>query len=118
MLLLLPLIPETPRWLASHGRADECARVLAAMQDATPDDTEVQRQHASIMQAIALEASQKHRSTSWRHLLADDGVHSRSRLLMACAIQAFQQLGGINAVTCVCSFFDTPFTCLLSPFIT
>ncbi|KAG6293246.1 hypothetical protein E4U46_007822 [Claviceps purpurea] len=99
MLLLLPLIPETPRWLAAHGRADECARVLAAMQDATLNDIEVQRQHASIMQAIALEASQQHGSSSWRHLLADDGVHSRSRLLMACAIQAFQQLGGINAVT-------------------
>ncbi|KAG6000929.1 hypothetical protein E4U21_004880, partial [Claviceps maximensis] len=116
MLLLLALIPETPRWLASHDRADECLRVLARMQgvghdaDGNEDEdgmdaavradinAEVQRQHASIMQAFALEASQKDAAAPWRDLLVNDDVQSRTRLLMACAIQAFQQLGGINAV--------------------
>ncbi|KAG5975975.1 hypothetical protein E4U55_007518 [Claviceps digitariae] len=97
MLLLLMLIPETPRWLASHDRADECVRVLARMQGLglDHDNAEVQRQHALIMQAVASEASQ---SSPWRDLLVNDGVQSRTRFLMACAIQAFQQLGGINAV--------------------
>ncbi|KAG5912819.1 hypothetical protein E4U42_001797 [Claviceps africana] len=98
MLLLLTLIPETPRWLASHDRADECARVLARLQAADLDDDEVRRQHDSIMRVVTMEASRRDGASTWRNLLVNDGVQSRTRLLMACAIQAFQQLGGINAV--------------------
>ncbi|KAG5985645.1 hypothetical protein E4U43_005957, partial [Claviceps pusilla] len=112
MLLLLTLIPETPRWLASHDRPDECARVLAQMQGVNLDDDDddddgnannrlgeqVRRQHASIIRAVAHEASLRDTSAPWRDLLVNDDVQSRTRLLMACAIQAFQQLGGINAV--------------------
>lgn len=92
------LIPETPRWLASHDRPDECLKVLARMKATSITDTEVQRLHHNILQVVAFEASIG--TGSWRDLLSNDRVKSQTRLLIACAIQAFQQLGGINAVIC------------------
>lgn len=98
MMGLLLLIPETPRWLASHDKPDECLQVLARMRSTSTDDEEVLRLHDSILQAVALESSIG--TGRWKDLLVNDGVKSRTRLLLACAIQAFQQLGGINAVIC------------------
>lgn len=98
MFLLLILIPETPRWLAAHGRSDECARVLARMQSTSVDDDEVQKKHDNLMRVVSFEASIG--TGSWKELLVEDRIKSRKRLLIACAIQAFQQLGGINAVIC------------------
>ncbi|KID99675.1 sugar transporter STL1, partial [Metarhizium majus ARSEF 297] len=96
MMGILMLIPETPRWLASHDRPDDCLRVLARMKSSSINDPEVQRQHHNILQVVAFEASIG--TGSWKDLLSNDRVKSQTRLLIACSIQAFQQLGGINAV--------------------
>ncbi|KHN97316.1 sugar transporter STL1 [Metarhizium album ARSEF 1941] len=96
MMGILMVIPETPRWLASHDRPDDCVRVIARMKSASIHDAEVQRLYRTILQVVAFEASAG--AGSWRDLLSDDRVKSQTRLLIACAIQAFQQLGGINAV--------------------
>ncbi|KAG8418779.1 hypothetical protein J3459_012048 [Metarhizium acridum] len=93
---ILMLFPETPRWLASHDRPDDRLRVLARMKSASINDVEVQRLHDNILQVVAFEASIG--TGSWKDLLSNDRVKSQTRLLIACAIQAFEQLGGINAV--------------------
>ncbi|KAH8657701.1 general substrate transporter [Xylariales sp. PMI_506] len=93
---LLTLIPETPRWLAAHDRPDECLEVLARIAHTSTEDEEVRRLHSSITQTVAYETSIG--SGSWRDLLKNDSIQSQRRLLIACAIQSFQQLGGINAV--------------------
>lgn len=98
MLVLLPFIPETPRWLAANHRADECLKILARMQSAPTDDAEVLRIHDSILRTVALESSMH--SGTWKGLLKNDQVQSQRRLLIACAVQSFQQLGGINAIIC------------------
>lgn len=36
--------------------------------------------------------------TGWAALFANDRIGSRRRLLIACSVQFFQQLGGINAI--------------------
>ncbi|KPM46120.1 hypothetical protein AK830_g403 [Neonectria ditissima] len=96
MLAILMIIPETPRWLASHDRPDDCLKVLAKIRAASVDDIEVRRLHNSILQTVAVEASIG--AGSWKDLLKNDRIKSQRRLLIACAIQSFQQLGGINAV--------------------
>ncbi|KAL6890064.1 sugar transporter STL1 [Trichoderma evansii] len=96
MFGILMLIPETPRWLASHDRPDDCLEVLARMHATSVDNVEIQRLHNNILQVVAFEASIG--TGSWRDLLKNDRAKSQTRLLIACAIQAFQQLGGINAV--------------------
>lgn len=93
MLVALAFIPETARWLAAHDRPDDCLAVLARMHATGPDDDGVRVIHANIVRTVALEGS-----ASWRGLLHRDDLRSRRRLLMACALQSFQQLGGINAL--------------------
>lgn len=97
ILGLLMLIPETPRWLASHDRPDECLAVLARVADTGEDDIEVQKLHTVITETVAYEAS---RQAGWRDIVRRDPIKSRRRFLIACGIQMFQQLGGINAIIC------------------
>ena len=97
ILGLLFLIPETPRWLASHDRPDECLQVLARIAGTSETDVEVQRLHTTITETVAFENS---RQAGWRDIIKSDPIKSRRRFLIACAIQIFQQLGGINAIIC------------------
>ncbi|KAF7555705.1 hypothetical protein G7Z17_g1999 [Cylindrodendrum hubeiense] len=96
ILIILMFIPETPRWLASHDRPDECLEILARIHSAPSDNIEVQRLHNSIIQTVAYEASIG--AGSWKDLLKNDRIKSQKRLLIACGIQSMQQLGGINAL--------------------
>ncbi|KAM5381167.1 hypothetical protein ACJZ2D_003083 [Fusarium nematophilum] len=93
---LLAIIPETPRWLAAHDRPEECLVTLARIHGTSVDDPEVQRLHSIITHTVAYETSIG--SGSWKDIFREDSIQSRRRLLLACAIQSFQQLGGINAV--------------------
>ncbi|KXJ87940.1 sugar transporter STL1 [Microdochium bolleyi] len=96
MLIIVMFIPETPRWLASHDRPDESLQVLARIHATSTDDIEVRRMHSAIVQTVAIEASVG--AGSWKDLFKNDSIKSQRRLLIACAIQSFQQLGGINAI--------------------
>ncbi|KAH9427130.1 hypothetical protein MCOR02_012456, partial [Pyricularia oryzae] len=91
MLFIITIVPETPRWLASHDRPDESLQILARIHGTSTDDVDIK---------------------------------SRRRLLIACAIQSFQQLGGINAVIYYASTlfqhsigFDAHMSSLMSGFL-
>jgi MFS family permease len=98
MLALLAIIPETPRWLASHDHADDCLTVVARIKGVSPDDMDAQQLHSNIVRTVAYETSIG--SDSWKELVRSDAIKSRRRIILACAIQIFQQLGGINAIIC------------------
>lgn len=97
ILVLLLFIPETPRWLATHDRPDDCLKVLARIAGTSEDDLDVQRLHTTITETVAFENS---RQAGWKDIVKSDSIKSRRRFLIACAIQIFQQLGGINAIIC------------------
>lgn len=96
LLVLVFVIPESPRWLAAHGRPEESLAVISRVQGRTEDHPEVLEQHREIQDAVSLE--QAIGSSSWSDLLKEDKICSRRRLLIACSIQFFQQAGGINAI--------------------
>ena len=98
MLVIIAIVPESPRWLAAHNQADESLAVLRRVRGHTLDDQTIVRLHGDILRAVEDEAAMG--SGSWKTLLQADAIHSRRRLLIACGIQAFQQLGGINAIIC------------------
>ncbi|KFY31987.1 hypothetical protein V493_00622 [Pseudogymnoascus sp. VKM F-4281 (FW-2241)] len=95
MLIILWIMPESPRWLAAHDKPEECLAVLQRLR-CNEDQVVVQRLHGEILQTVAYEASIG--AGSWKDLLKNDHIKSQQRLLIACAIQSFQQLGGINAL--------------------
>ncbi|KAH7093324.1 general substrate transporter [Paraphoma chrysanthemicola] len=121
ILGLLTVIPETPRWLASHDRPDECLQVLARVAGTSEEDTEVQRLHTIITETVAFEAS---RQAGWKDIIKSDPIKSRRRFFIACGIQMFQQLGGINAIIYYSGTlfeksigFDTHMASLMSGFL-
>lgn len=121
ILGLLFLIPETPRWLAAHDRPDECLKVLARIANTSEDNPEVQRLHTVITETVAYENS---RQAGWKDIVRSDPIKSRRRFLIACAIQIFQQLGGINAIIYYSGTlfeksigFDTHMASLMSGFL-
>ena len=100
MLFLILIIPDTPRWLAAHGREDESLAVLQRLKGYALDNESICRLHEEIVRAVVAENLLG--ASSWKDMLKrkDDGIQSRRRLLIACGIQTFQQLGGINAIVC------------------
>ncbi|EME42715.1 hypothetical protein DOTSEDRAFT_175986 [Dothistroma septosporum NZE10] len=96
MLFIIMVLPETPRWLVSHNRPEEALEVLRRLNKGKMSDAVIERSHQDIVNTVAYEASIG--SGSWSDLLKDDEIQSRKRFLIACGIQAFQQLGGINAL--------------------
>ncbi|KAN0107903.1 putative hexose carrier protein [Hyaloscypha variabilis] len=121
MLILLLLLPETPRWLALHRPPSESLHVLTRLHSYHLPPTSITALHNTILSTSAYEKSLG--TGSWRDLLQNDAIQSRRRFLIACAIQSFQQLGGINALiyysnTLFSSIgFDSHLSALMSGFL-
>ncbi|GAM43362.1 hypothetical protein TCE0_047f18109 [Talaromyces pinophilus] len=96
MLLLLLLVDESPRWLAAHDRQDEALDVIQRLNHGKLPESDIQAIYEDILRTIAVEKAIG--VGSWKDLLKNDKVQTQRRLLIACAIQIFQQLGGINAI--------------------
>jgi hypothetical protein len=96
MLLLVFLVDETPRWLAAHDRQDQALQVLRRLYTDNMHESDITALHEDILRTVALEKAVG--AGSWKDLLRNDEIQSQRRFLIACAIQIFQQLGGINAI--------------------
>lgn len=97
-LLLLPMIPDTARWYASHDRADEALMVLRRSLKYKESEETIMLLHQDIVSTAAVEASLG--SGTWKDILKSDAIKSRERFLLACFLQIMQQLGGNNVVLC------------------
>lgn len=96
MLFIIMIVPDTPRWLISHNKGDEGLDVLRRLNKGKMSEEAILRMHSDITNTVAYEASIG--AGTWSDLLKDDDIQSRKRFLIACGIQIFQQLGGINAL--------------------
>lgn len=96
MLVLLFLVPESPRWLASHAPPPASLEVLTRLHSQRMSPSAIENLHSTIVRTSAYEASLG--AGKWSDLLHNDRIQSQRRFLTACALQSFQQLGGINAL--------------------
>ncbi len=86
-LVMLPTVPETPRWLAGHGDL-AAARATSERLCSTP--TEADAQMAEIQETLAAErGTEKTKFYTRGH---------RKVILLAVAIAFFNQMSGINAI--------------------
>ncbi len=84
-VLGLLLVPESPRWMAQHGRRPEAIDVLTMIDGHEHAESEMRE----------IEASSQERG-SWRELLRP-GL--RFALLIACSLAVFQQMSGASILT-------------------
>lgn len=89
--ILCFIVPESSRWLMSHGRKEEALSSISRIQGKSQDHPDVVAQFSDIEQTVEYE--NRVGGGSWNDLLREDELKNRKRFLIACSIQIFQQAG-------------------------
>ncbi|EIW74800.1 general substrate transporter [Coniophora puteana RWD-64-598 SS2] len=90
-------LPDSPRWLIAHGRADEGARVLAQLEDRDSID------HPDVIEKLKeIEVSLAQESAGgpfrYKELLQGGPLGNFRRICLCCGINIMQQFTGANMI--------------------
>ncbi|KAL1616740.1 hypothetical protein SLS56_011306 [Neofusicoccum ribis] len=99
LLLSMPWVPESPRWLVSKGRSEKALTALSWIRNLPQDHDYVLSELADFQTAVNHEIESsggKATNVQIFRELAQKGVRNRAALAMA--MMMFQNLTGINAI--------------------
>jgi len=91
---LVCYMPESPRWLILAGREDEALHVLAVLNDKKQNDRIIHQEFLQIKDAVIEMAK-----ASFTNVFKMGDYRDGHRVILAVALQFFQQIGGINFCT-------------------
>jgi hypothetical protein len=95
----VPWLPESPRWLLSHGRIEEATKIIADLESKSANDPCVLANREEILFSIEYEHE---RAIRWRDLVlgrSKESTKACRRLLLGAGTQAMQQFSGTNIMT-------------------
>ncbi|KAI9710647.1 MAG: hypothetical protein M1828_002134 [Chrysothrix sp. TS-e1954] len=98
ILVLIPFYPESPRYLLHAGHPSEAETILRRCRPNTTEQ-DLQTELAEIRHSVHQESQSP--PQTYRTMLAARSPthHTRRRILLGCACQAFQKLTGIDAIS-------------------
>ena len=88
ILVMVYILPESPRWLLAHGHEGEAKHVLSML-----NDHDIHEEFEEIKTSIQAEQAVQ---ASWSQMF-EDGLGTR-RVLLGMVLQLAQQLSGVNAL--------------------
>ncbi|KAJ5127947.1 MFS sugar transporter-like protein [Penicillium atrosanguineum] len=96
-LVILPFVPESPRWLVHKGRNQESLEGLAATHsNGDTTDAEVQTQFDEIKCAIEWEKNQGEKLTMFETVRTPS---NRKRMMLAFSVAIFSMMSGNNIIS-------------------
>ncbi|KAG0141254.1 hypothetical protein CROQUDRAFT_664079 [Cronartium quercuum f. sp. fusiforme G11] len=102
IMILTFIIPESLRWLMFHDRTSEALSILARLENKKQEDKIVQEKFRVIEDSVRYEKLVQ--VDGFADLFRSNSQSTRRRLAIACSVQFFQQLGGINGIIYYASF--------------
>ncbi|KAH0032981.1 general substrate transporter, partial [Aureobasidium melanogenum] len=88
--------PESPRWLLKHGKEKEAVQIMARLRQSGVEDEDLKKEVNEIKKINEITAGTK---LTVKEFFSNGPDMNLWRASVACASQAFQQIGGINLVT-------------------
>lgn len=108
-VIIVPFVPESPRWLIAQGRDEEALEVLVVMQGRNMANMEAGgRQLREIKNAITYEAENYPRNP-WREIISSRA--NRKRLAILCTFGPMINMFGNFIISYVNSFSRSIFYC-------
>lgn len=95
-ILLVPFLPDSPRWLVLKNRNDEALEVIRRLGGPRRSEEENRSMHAAIQWNVDHEMSMG--KLTIRGIFRRDSLHTTRRVLLGAGTQFMQQWSGINAI--------------------